>query len=318
MSNKNAVVTVVGSANTDLTTQVPYFPMPGETLIGNGLSYNPGGKGNNQATASQLAGAKTYFVARVGKDALSQVLMDHFQKVGMNFSQIKQLEGVPTGCALIEVQKKDGQNRIVVIPGANHVLTPAVVQEAEEAIRKSKVMLVQLEIPKESVLEALRIGRKYGLINILNPAPAVPLAEEYFPLIDLFTPNETEAGTYAGMCVESDWEVQEAAQRLLKKGIRQVIITLGKRGCYYTNGTESFYQASFPVEAVDTTGAGDAFNGALAASLSRGEEIREAVRFATAFSALSVTKPGAAGSMPTYNESVSFLKEQVTGKDNSL
>jgi len=310
MKDKKPAVIVVGSANTDLTTSVEHFPIPGETITGDDLAYNPGGKGNNQATAAKMAGADTYFVARIGRDALAQVLWEHFCKVGMELSQVKKLNDYPTGCALIEVQKNDAQNRIVVIPGANHAVTPEAVREAEKEFSMCSVMLTQLEIPKESVREALLLGRENGMTNILNPAPASPLPEEFFPMIDLFTPNETEAGAYTGLCVENDAEVEEAAERLLKKGVRQVIITLGKRGCYYTNGQESFRQPAFAVDAVDTTGAGDAFNGALAAALARGEKIREAVRFATAYSALSVTRPGAAGSMPSYEETLAFLKDR--------
>ena len=216
---------------------------------------------------------------------------------------------VTTGCALIEVQSADGQNRIVVIPGANHAITPADIQNAEPAFDEAGILLTQLEIPMDVVEAALKMGREKGLVTILNPAPAAPLPDHFYAMIDYITPNETEAELLTGIPVENDADAEKAARFFLSKGVSQVIITLGKRGSYYTDGNVSFFTPAFTVDAVDTTGAGDAFNGAFAAALAEGRNAADAIRFATAFSAISVTRPGAASSMPTKEETEAFLAQ---------
>ncbi len=304
-----ARVLVVGSANTDITATLPRFPRPGETVSGTSMAFHPGGKGNNQASAAKMAGVSTGFLSKIGKDSLAITLTDHFAAIGLDTSRLIVDPAVTTGCALIEVQSTDGQNRIVVIPGANHAITPADIQAAETAFDEAGILLTQLEIPLEVVEAALELGRKKGLTTILNPAPATPFPEHFYPLIDYITPNETEAESYSGIPVESDADAEKAARFFLDKGVGHVIITLGKRGSYYTDGTHSFFTPAFTVDAVDTTGAGDAFNGAFAAALAEGMDAGEAIRFATAFSAISVTRPGAASSMPTKEETEAFLAQ---------
>lgn len=302
-------VLVVGSANTDITATLPRFPRPGETVSGTSMAFHPGGKGNNQASAAKMAGISTGFLAKIGRDSLAITLIDHFAAIGLDTSRLIVDPAVTTGCALIEVQSADGQNRIVVIPGANHAITPADIQNAESAFDEAGILLTQLEIPMDVVEAALKMGREKGLVTILNPAPAAPLPDHFYAMIDYITPNETEAELLTGIPVENDADAEKAARFFLSKGVSQVIITLGKRGSYYTDGNVSFFTPAFTVDAVDTTGAGDAFNGAFAAALAEGRNAADAIRFATAFSAISVTRPGAASSMPTKEETEAFLAQ---------
>lgn len=303
-------VLVVGSVNTDITAYVDTFPRAGETVTGRSISFNPGGKGNNQASAARRAGSSVAMVGRIGRDTLSLTLTDHFRSIGIDTSSLSVSDGVPTGSALIEVQGSDGQNKIAVIPGANNAVSPADVRAAEEKFVPGSVLVCQLEIPAETVGEALKLAKEKGMTTILNPAPAKAFPEEYYPLIDYFTPNETEAETFSGIAVTDEESAAKAAACFLEKGVKNVIITLGSRGSYFTDGEKAFITPAFRVTAVDTTGAGDAYNGALASSLARGETIEDAILFATAFSALSVTKKGAASSMPTREEAEAFLKNQ--------
>lgn len=306
-----AHVLVVGSVNTDITAYVDKFPRPGETVTGTALSFSPGGKGDNQATAACRAGSHVSIVGRIGCDTLALTLTDHFAGVGIDTSSLIQSADMPTGCALIEVQNSDGQNKISVIPGANHAVTPADVAAAAEKFRSGSVLLVQLEIPTDAVGEALRRARQNGMTTILNPAPAHHFPAAFYPLVDYFTPNETEAETFSGIAVTDDESARQAAARFLEAGVGNVIITRGSRGSYFTDGKKEFIIPAFRVNAVDTTGAGDAYNGALAASLARGDRIEDAIRFATAFSAISVTRKGAAASMPTCEETEAFLQSQL-------
>lgn len=305
-----ARVLVVGSANTDITSTLPRFPRPGETVSGTSMAFHPGGKGNNQASAAQKAGISTLFLGKIGKDSLAITLTDHFAEIGLDTSRLIVDPAVSTGCALIEVQSTDGQNRIVVIPGANHAITPSEIACADAAFAEAGILLTQLEIPMSVVEKSLSMAKSLGLVTILNPAPAVPLDDSLYTMLDYITPNETEAELLSGFPVENDNDVQKAAAFFLAKGVGHVIITLGKRGSYYTDGKNEFFTSAYVVDAVDTTGAGDAFNGAFAAALADGQDVSCAIRFATAFSAISVTRPGAASSMPTKAETEAFLAIQ--------
>jgi len=307
-----AQVLVVGSVNTDLTAKVREFPLPGETLHGSSLSYSPGGKGNNQATAARRAGSNVIMAGRIGRDALAKPLLDHFAREGIDVSRLLETD-LPTGCALIEVRERDAENVIVVIPGANFAVSPRDLDPLGAVFDSSDSVLCQLEIPFETVEKALRMGKERGKLTVLNPAPAAPLPDSIFPLIDYFTPNETEAASLSGLPAESEEDLVRIAGHFLSRGAGNVVITLGVRGSFFMNGRERFFVPAFPVKAVDTTGAGDAFSGALTARLAEGAEIREALSFAAAFSAISVTRPGAASSMPTRKETEDFLRSVSAG-----
>ena len=297
-------IVVVGSSNTDLIVRAARLPGPGETVLGGDLATAAGGKGANQAVAAARLGADVAFVARVGQDMFGQGALEAFRREGLNTGYVTRDAEAPSGVALIVVGP-DAQNLIAVAPGANSRLTPADVQAAQPAIAAANVMLLQLEIPLETVLAAAQAGRAAGLTVILNPAPAQPLPDEVLAAVDLLTPNETEAALLAGAS-----EPEAAAAALLARGVRTVIVTLGEAGALVAAGPGDMARApGFHVEAVDTTAAGDAFNGGLAVALARGELLRAAVRYAQAVAALSVTRLGAQPSLPRAAEVAQFLEE---------
>ncbi|MGQ0604602.1 MAG: ribokinase, partial [Anaerolineales bacterium] len=252
---------VVGSSNTDLIVRADRLPAPGETVLGGDLITTAGGKGANQAVAAARLGAHVTFVARVGADAYGRDSLTNFAREEMDTRYVVTDPQAPSGVALIVVGS-NGQNLIAVAPGANARLTPADVEAARPVFAEARVLLLQLETPIETVLAAARLGRAHGLTVILNPAPAQPLPAELYPLVDALTPNEYEAETLTG-----EGESEAAARALLARGVKIVIVTLGAAGVLLatTTGIERF--PGFRVEAVDTTAAGDAYNGGLAVAL---------------------------------------------------
>lgn len=296
-----ARIIVVGSSNTDLIVRVPQLPRPGETVLGGEFFTAAGGKGANQAVACARLGAATTFVARVGADAYGSAALVQFQQEGLATEHVLTDATAPSGVALILVGA-DGQNSIAVAPGVNARLTPADVEAARATFATAKILLLQLETPLETVLAAARLARQFGLTVILNPAPAQPLPAEIYPLIDILTPNEHEAETLTG-----EHEPERAAQTLLARGVKTVIITLGEAGALWATATHSERVPGFHVQAVDTTAAGDAFNGGLAVALARGELTPSAIRYAHAVAALSVTKLGAQPSLPTAQAVTEFF-----------
>ncbi len=304
MSSKTSRIVVVGSSNTDMVVQTDRLPLPGETVLGGDLIIAPGGKGANQAVAAARLGAGVAFVARIGRDMFGQEALGNFQREGLDTRYVIQDPDAPSGVALIVVGP-DGQNIIAVAPGANRRLSPADVEAASPAFAEARSVLLQLEIPLETVMAAAKAGRSAGAMVILNPAPAPssPLPDELFAHVDILTPNETEAAVLTGRGTP-----EEAALALLQKGIRTVIVTLGEAGALVVTGPDQVRRVpGFRVEAVDATAAGDAFNGALAVALARGDSLDAAVRYAHAVAALSVTRLGAQPSLPTANEVEAFL-----------
>jgi ribokinase len=300
-------IVVVGSSNTDMIVQTDRLPLPGETVLGGDLTIAPGGKGANQAVAAARLGANVTFIARVGQDMFGREAINNFQREGLNIRYLIQDPQAPSGVALIVVGP-GGQNLIAVAPGANRRLTPADVEAAKSAFTQARVVLLQLEIPIETVLAAAQAGRAAGAMVILNPAPApsYPLPPELLATVDIVTPNETEAATLTGQNTP-----EKAAQILLQWGVRVAIVTLGAEGALVATGPDRIQRIpGFQVEAVDATAAGDAFNGGLAVALARGEPLERAVRYAHAVAALSVTRLGAQPSLPTADEVASFLHEQ--------
>jgi len=294
-------VVVIGSANRDLTCRLDRLPQLGETVSGGEFYTSFGGKGANQAVAAHRVGAEVRLLAKVGCDRNGDAIIEHLEALGLATDGILRDGSHHSGVALIMVDRT-GNNAIGVAPGSNWHLTVEDIHGAQSLISWGEVVLAQLEVPLVTVREGLRFAKDNGLVTILNPAPARPLSEEILSLADILTPNETEAGSLTGASV---WDVDEAAQagkRLLESGAGQVIVTLGRKGACWIH--KDFVQTfpSFPVASVDSTAAGDAFNGALACAVAEGRPMHEAIRFASAAGAVAVTRRGAQDSLPTRDE----------------
>lgn len=304
-------VVVVGSANVDLTIRVERLPQLGETVSGGEFYTSFGGKGANQAVAAYKAGAEVRFLAKVGCDQNGEAIIKNLEALGLTSGGILRDESRNSGVALIMVDRM-GSNMIAVAPGSNRNLTEEDIHRAESDISWGEVLLIQLEVPMPTVKEALRLAKAHGLRTILNPAPARRLPEEIVALVDILTPNEIEAGTLTGDMAEDLNEATRAASKLLESGVGHVIITLGERGACWVQRDRVQAFPAFPVAAVDSTAAGDAFNGALALALAEERPMQEAISFANAAGALTVTKKGAQDSLPTREE-IAYLLMQSQG-----
>lgn len=294
-------ILVVGSTNTDMVIKAAHLPRPGETILGGTFFMNPGGKGANQAVAIARLGAPVTFICKTGTDIFGHQSQQLFEAEGINTSYVFSDPQNPSGVALISVDDK-AENCIVVASGANANLTPEDLKKAEEAIDQCDIVLLQLEIPMETVEYVAKIAFEKGKKVILNPAPAQPLSAELLSHLYLITPNETEAEMISGVKITDEASANEAAQVLSEKGVQNVIITLGSKGALvYSNG-ESEIVPAYKVNAIDTTAAGDVFNGALTVALSEGRDLKEASRFGCKASAISVTRSGAQSSAPYRNE----------------
>ncbi|WNZ80359.1 ribokinase [Pseudomonas sp. P105] len=300
-----AKVVVVGSLNMDLVTRAPRLPRGGETLIGESFCTIPGGKGANQAVAAARLGAKVSMVGCVGSDAYGQQLRGALLAEGIDCQSVSVVAG-SSGVALIVVDD-NSQNAIVIVAGANGVLTPDVLDRFDEVLRGADVIICQLEVPDATVGHALKRGRELGKTVILNPAPASrPLPADWYACIDYLIPNESEAAVLSGLAVDSLETAEAAATQLLAAGAGKVIVTLGAQGLMFANGA-SFQHFPAPlVKAVDTTAAGDTFVGGFAAALADGKGEVEAIRFGQVAAALSVTRAGAQPSIPTLLEVQAF------------
>ncbi len=294
-------IVVVGSSNTDMIIQVPRIPKPGETVLGGKFSIAAGGKGANQAVAAARAGGRVTFVARVGSDVFGERAIDAFAEDGIDIQYVIREPSAPSGVALIYVDT-DGENSIAVASGANAYLSPADVRAAEKAIATADILLVQLETPISTVQAAAEMAASRGVKVILNPAPAQHLPDELLKNLAFLTPNESEAELLTGVRVTSIEEAQIAADILLRRGVSNVIITLGAAGALVANNNVVRHVPGFKVDPVDTTAAGDVFNGALAVAIAEDLPVEQAVRFANAAAALSVTRPGAQPSAPHRQE----------------
>ena len=284
-------VAVVGSANIDLTTFADRFPKPGETIFGQRFDLGFGGKGANQAVAARLCGADVFMVARVGSDLFGPATVDNFKRLGIDTSHVKQVEGLSSGVAPIFVDP-DGQNRILVVKGANDALKPADVDRAAEMLKSADCIVLQFEIPLETVYYTVAFARKNGIRCILNPAPGQPVDMRELTGLDYFVPNESEAETITGIAVRSLDDARGCAEKLTRDGIRRVIITLGSKGCLLAGPELSEHVSAFPVRSIDSTGAGDAFIGSFAVFLAEGVPEQEAVRRANLYAELSTTGVG--------------------------
>jgi ribokinase len=284
-------IAVVGSANVDLTTFTDRFPKPGETIFGKEFHLGFGGKGANQAAAARLCGADVFMVARVGSDLFGPATIENFKTLGIDTTHVKQVEGLSSGVAPIFVEPS-GQNRILVVKGANNALKPADVDAAAEMLKTVDCIVLQFEIPLETVYYTVAFARKHGIRCILNPAPAQPVELRALSDLDYFIPNESEAETITGLAVRNVEDAKKCAERLVAGGIRRVILTLGANGSLLTGPEISEHVPPFVVKSIDSTGAGDAFIGSFAVFLGEGVPEREAVRRANLYAGLSTTGIG--------------------------
>jgi len=294
-------IVVVGSSNTDMVIKLERLPDPGETIIGGDFIMAAGGKGANQAVAASRLGGEVTLIARVGTDLFAKQAIQNFKEEGINTDYIVEDNANPSGVALIFVDRK-GENSIAVASGANNRLSEENVAAAKEIIACAHVMLLQLETPIETVRYAAHLASEAGVKVILNPAPAKQLDEALFRTITVLTPNENETELLTDVKVEDEESAKQAAQLLRKKGVTYVIITMGAKGSFLATEDRSVLIPTRKVTAVDTTAAGDAFNGALAYALAKEEPLDEAVRFANLAGASSATKLGAQPSLPTLEE----------------
>ncbi|MCF3933614.1 ribokinase [Acuticoccus sp. M5D2P5] len=305
-----ARVAILGIFVADLAFEAPRLPQLGETLLGQGFRMGPGGKGSNQAVAAAKAGANAALITRLGADAFGEIALGIWGEAGVDTAHVVRDSARPTGAAFIFVSTRDGNNAIIVEAGAAGDLTAADLDAAREAITKAAVFVTQLEQPIDAARRGLALAREAGVATVLNPAPAAELDDALLTLCDYVTPNESEAAALTGLPVGSVEEARVAADRLLARGARAAVLTLGERGALYHDGRISDLVPAFAVGPVrDTTGAGDAFTGAFATALGEGRAPLEAVRFACAAGSLSVTRPGAAAAMPTRAEIDALLAE---------
>lgn len=307
--NSVGKLVVLGSINADYILNLDAFPSPGETVTGNHYQVAFGGKGANQAVAAGRSGADIDFIACVGSDDTGARVRQQLVQDKVDVAPVSVIEGESTGVALIFVNG-EGENVIAIHAGANASLTPALVEAQHERIAKASALLMQLESPVESVLAAARIAQQNHTRVILNPAPARRLSDELLALVDIITPNETEAEKLTGIAVKNDDDAAKAAAALHAKGIGTVIITLGSRGVWASVNGEGQRVPGFKVKAIDTIAAGDTFNGALLTALLEEKPLAEAIRFAHAAAAIAVTRPGAQPSVPWRKEIDDFLAQQ--------
>ncbi len=289
--SKRPRIAVVGSANVDLTTFSDQFPKPGETIFGQKFDLGFGGKGSNQAVAARLCGADVFMVARVGDDLFGPSTIKNFEKLGVDTTHVRQVAGVSSGVAPIFVDPS-GQNRIIVVKGANDELKPADVDAAADTLKSADCIVLQFEIPLETVYYTVGFARRNGIRCILNPAPAAPIDLKAIGELDYLVPNEHEAEAISGMPVRNIDDARRCATKLLGSGIRRVIITLGANGSLLAGSDGMEHVAPFAVKSLDSSGAGDAFIGSFATFLGEGLPEREAVKRANLYAALSTTGVG--------------------------
>ena len=284
-------IAVIGSANIDLTTFADRFPKPGETIFGNRFDLGFGGKGANQAVAARLCGADVYMLARVGNDLFGPATIKNFQNQGIDATHVKQVEGLSSGVAPIFVEPS-GQNRILVVKGANDAVCPADVDAASDVLKSADCIVLQFEIPLETVYYAVAFAQRHRIPCIVNPAPAQPVDMAALRNLDYFVPNESEAETISGHSVRTIEEASLCAMGMVNGGIKRVIITLGAKGCILASREGTEHVEPFVVQSIDSTGAGDAFIGSFAVFLGEGVPEREALRRANLYAALSTTGIG--------------------------
>jgi ribokinase len=307
MASGKPRVAILGVFAADVSFRAPRLPRMGETLLASDFKVGPGGKGSNQAVAAARSGADVTFISRIGRDTFGSLALETWRREGIT-PRVTEAADQPTGSAFIFIEETSGENAIIIAPGAAGMIGPADIDAAADAIRSSAVFVTQLEQPLEAAYRALEIAREAGVVTILNPAPAMPLDSAIYEFCDYVTPNEAEAALLSGVPVGNLDQARSAAKVLLDKGVGAALITLGSMGALlHTKGTSKLIPAFCAGPVVETTGAGDAFNGGFAAALARGAEPIEAARFGCAVAGLSVTRAGTAASMPTFAEVEALL-----------
>lgn len=303
-------ILVVGSANMDLVVKVPYMPSVGETILGESFMQSLGGKGANQAFACGRLGEGVSFLTSVGCDAFGRRMLDNMTEIGVDVTQAKQDLAQPTGTAFIYVDA-EGRNNIVVVPGANQSCDWEYLKTKQALFEHSDFLLIQMEIPYTGIWKAMKYAKELGKTVVLNPAPAPDygvIHEEYYRCVDYITPNETELAKLSGLPTDSMENVQLAGKRLLSFGVQNVLVTLGEKGAMLINQAGEKLYPSIPTKAVDTTAAGDTFNGAFVVGLAEDKSVDEAVVFANVASSIAVSRKGAQASVPSRNEVENLLK----------
>jgi len=297
-------IVVFGIFVADLCFFSNNIPLKGQTILGTKHIVGPGGKGSNQAIAAARAGGKVNFITKIGNDSNGNMALSLYKESGVNIESVIVDESLSTGVAGIMINETNGDNAINVIPGAAGHLSEKDIDDQNESFNKSEIFLTQLETPVEVTLYAIKKAKKLGCVTILNPAPAITLNKDIFEYLDFFTPNETEAGFYLKKDLNSTKDIESAGEEFLKMGIKNVIITLGDKGSYFANNDQKFFVDSFKLKSnvIDTTGAGDAYNGALCVALANNMNHKDSIEFATKVAGISTTKIGAANSMPTLKE----------------
>jgi ribokinase len=301
-------VIVFGSINMDLVARTPRLPATGETITGHEFFTAPGGKGANQAVAAARLGTPTRMVGRVGGDGFGQELRHNLAEAGVDISQVLVDDSVSSGVAVIAVDDA-AQNTIIIIPGANGQVGPADVNRLEAVLAGARVLLLQFEVPLTATIAAAQAARRTGVTVILDPAPVVDIPAELYQGLDIITPNEIEAGQLVGFPVKTEADAARAARLLLERGVKTAVIKMGALGVFYSDGHSEAFFPAFPVKAVDTVAAGDAFNGGLATALVAGHDLATAVAWGAAVGALSATKAGAQPSLPNRVDFAAFLDQ---------
>ena len=297
-------ICVFGVFVADLCFFADKIPIKGETVLGKNHIVGPGGKGSNQAIAAARLGGNVNFITKIGDDQNAKMALKLYKEAGINTASIIQDPNQSTGVAGIMINEKTGDNAINIVPGAAGSLSNKDIDNNIEFLKNSKIFLTQLETPYEVTSYALNKAKESGSVTIFNPAPASNINESDFKCMDYFTPNETEASFYLGKKVESKIEIEEAAKTFLAKGVQNIVITLGPKGLYFANSSESYFVDAYNLkdDVVDTTGAGDAFNGAFAYALSKNQNNKDAIEFANKVAGISTTRAGAANAMPKLKE----------------
>lgn len=303
-------IVIQGVFVADLAFRAARLPMMGETILSNGFRLGPGGKGSNQSVAAARAGGAVGFITKLGQDPFGDIARSLYAGEGIDATHVLADPGRPTGAAFIFVDDRTGENAIIIEAGAAAALTEAEMDAAEPMIAAARIFVAQLELPLPVVRRGLEIARRHGVTTILNPAPAMALPDDIYPLVDILTPNETEAESLVGFPVDSGQQAAQAAAALRSNGAGTVIVTLGARGALLHGGDGTTHVPAFSAgPVVETAGAGDAFNGGLALALAEGRPVADAVRFGCALAGLSVTRPGTAPSMPRRDEIEALLRQ---------
>lgn len=302
-------VAVFGSFVVDLMARSPHLPALGETVKGSMFKMGPGGKGFNQCVAAHKAGADVVMMTKLGRDSFSNVALDAMAELGMAQDHIFFSDDKETGIALILVDENTGQNEIIIVPGACNTITGEEIRNIETIIKESEYVLLQLEVNQDANEMVVDMAGKYGCKVIVNTAPYSPVTDEFLSRVYMVTPNEVEAEELTGIKVSDLDSAKRAAKYFYDKGVKKVLITLGSKGVFVSSDGREEIVPAFKVDAVDTTGAGDAFNGGVLAALAEGKDIWEAVRFANGLAALSVQKLGTTPSMPVREEIDAFLEK---------